>query len=227
LPFEVSAIPQVLWKCPICNIEEGLKVKTEGLVFKKHWIVCESCGAKWADPSKNDGMTLIQGPAEHLGFRDLNGWYNLANWQIQLAPIGVSVPIIIKKGEAVLKLGRADHFKSKTRRVRSTGSYSGVSFKVAKGVRFSTGGYSSGPAQSVEETVKDDEGEFILTNRRLIFNGNRKPVNMDLKKIIAIDVENGYMEVGYGQKTHLFRFPSESMFKWQAYTLEAIKAFCD
>lgn len=63
----------------------------------------------------------------------------MTDWQIHLAPIEIGVPIIIKKGEAVLRLGRAEHFKSKTRTVRSGGSYSGVSVRVAKGVRFSTG----------------------------------------------------------------------------------------
>ena len=194
MSFDVKAFPQVIWRCPLCNTEDSLRLESEGLVFKKHWVVCTSCNAKWEDASKNGGMTLVRGPAEHLGFKDLDAWYNMVDWKIQLAPIMVSIPVLLKKDEAVLKLGRAEHYKSRTRR-------------------------------DVDQIVNDDIGEFILTNKRLIFNGNKKPLNMDFKKIIAVDVENGFLEVGYGQKTHLFRFPSESMFKWKAYVTGAIQAF--
>jgi hypothetical protein len=192
--FDIKAVPQVLWKCPLCNTEEGLRIQSEGLVFKKHQVYCASCNAKWDDASKNGGMTLIKGPAEHLGFKSIDDWYKMVDWGIQLMPISVSLPVLMKKDETVFKVGRADYYKPRRR----------------KGSEF---------------IDHDDIGEFILTNKRLVFNGNKKPFNMELKKIIAMDVENGFLEVGYGQKTHLFRFPSESMLKWKAYAMAAVQEF--
>lgn len=74
-----------------------------------------------------------------------------------------------------------------------------------------------GKSKQVTETVKADEGEFILTTQRLIFNGNSKPLDLPLRKLIAVDVEDGFLEVGHGQRTYRFHFPSESPMKWEAY----------
>ena len=147
MAFDIKAVPQVLWKCPLCNTEEGLRIQSEGLVFKKHQVFCTSCNARWDDASKNGGMTLIQGPSEHLGFKSIDDWYKMVDWQIQLIPIIASLPVLLKKEESILKLGRADHYKPKTKK-------------------------------GLEQMVQDDIGEFVLTNKRLIFNGNKKPLNM-------------------------------------------------
>jgi len=217
MAFKVHLIPQVFWRCPICHEEESISVRSEGILFKRHFVVCGACGAKWKDISEK-GMTLVEGPSEQLGMKTLDEWAQLASGLLTIKTLdNVQVPILLKKGEGVVKVGRAVLYQEKTRRTRPSRPYAGVSFRVARGIRIHTGSLFPDSARTITETVPADEGEFILTNKRLVFNGNKKPISMDLTKIIAVDVEAGFLEVGYCQRTYLFQFPSESLLKWETY----------
>jgi len=72
--------------------------------------------------------------------------------------------------------------KTKTRYV---GGSAGVSFRVAKGVTFRTGGFRGSP---IKETYKEvtDTGNIYVTNKRVLFVGARKNVSYPINKIIDI-----------------------------------------
>ena len=67
----------------------------------------------------------------------------------------------------------------------STGTYGGPSFRVSKGVSFKLGG---GQSRSVshEEIMDVDTGILTITNKRLVFTGQKKTINYNLNKIISI-----------------------------------------
>lgn len=95
-------------------------------------------------------------------------------------------PIIPKKNEETnLVMPNVTFLES--RAVRQTvGGYGGPSFRVAKGVSFRFGGVSA-RSESHEELRKIDQGTLLLTNKRLVFIGAKRTINIDLKKIIAIE----------------------------------------
>ena len=104
---------------------------------------------------------------------------------INLTPIP-NPPIILKKNEtAYLVLGNmALH---EPRAVRQTyGGYAGPTIRVAKGVSFRVGSVAA-RSESHDELRNIDQGSLVLTNKRLIFTGSKRTVNIDLKKIIAIE----------------------------------------
>lgn len=124
--------------------------------------------------------------AEAQKERDINQFLNnLANGLVNIRSSTAS-PIILKKNEeASLVMPNVSFLEA--RAVRQTrGGYGGPSIRVAKGVSFRFGGVSA-RSESHEELKKIDQGTLVLTNKRLVFIGSKRTVNIDLRKILAIE----------------------------------------
>ena len=77
--------------------------------------------------------------------------------------------------------------------VEYVGGSQGVSFRIAKGVRYHVGG-SRGHLVKDEHYVVTSAGSFIITNQRVLLrpSAGNKPVSIDLKKILSYNCyENG------------------------------------
>lgn len=82
-----------------------------------------------------------------------------------------------------LESGELDYFchsaqllEERVVRSRVVGKSAGVGFRVMKGVSFRVG-QNRGHIQSERDVVPVSSGEFVITNRRLIFSGDKKSVN--------------------------------------------------
>jgi len=74
--------------------------------------------------------------------------------------------------------------------VKSGGGYMGFSVRMMKGVSMRFGGFQGGVEKQVSPI---DEGNFILTNKRIVFVGEKKSVEFPLTHLNTIDVlENGF-----------------------------------
>lgn len=108
----------------------------------------------------------------------------LENGNIPIQYSGQS-PIILKKGE-VISIIMENIKLQEPRAVRQTqAAYGGPTIRVAKGVSFKLGG-ASARSESHEEIKVIDNGKLVLTNKRLIFIGTKRTINIDLRKIMAI-----------------------------------------
>lgn len=88
------------------------------------------------------------------------------------------VPIILKKNETpCLAISNIEFHEDRMVRHRVGGA-----FRVMKGVY--VGGSRS---ESHPERRHIDTGELILTNKRLVFVGSRRSVDVDLRKILSIE----------------------------------------
>ena len=93
-------------------------------------------------------------------------------------------PIILKKNERlVFNLPGVE--LQEYRRTRLRGTYTGISFRIMKGVYLRTGGFGAG--QSAEELKVVDIGNLVMTNKRFVFIGNRKSATVYLSKILGIE----------------------------------------
>jgi len=109
---------------------------------------------------------------------------NLTNGKINITSDGPS-PVILKKNEN-LSLIMENISLQEPRAVRQTrAAYGGPTIRVAKGVSFRLGG-ASARSESHDEIRVIDQGKLVLTNKRLIFIGDKRTVNIDLKKIMAV-----------------------------------------
>tara|TARA_Y100000385_G_scaffold291752_1_gene371982 strand:+ start:1418 stop:2161 length:744 start_codon:yes stop_codon:yes gene_type:complete len=75
--------------------------------------------------------------------------------------------------------------------IKSKGNHSEFSLRVMKGVSYRFGGFK---ASSKKRVTLIDTGHFILTNKRLIFSGTKKSLDISLSKIISTKpLENGIL----------------------------------
>lgn len=155
----------------IINAKERLKQKEEEKQQKK--LALEAAERKKKElEDRNEAL--------------INEFLNkLANGQINLTSATAS-PIIPKKGEVTTLVMSNINFLE-ARAVRQTiGGYGGPSIRMAKGVSFRFGGVSA-RSVSHDELKKIDQGTLVLTNKRLIFLGSTRTINIDLRKIVAIE----------------------------------------
>lgn len=82
------------------------------------------------------------------------------------------------------------------RSVRQRSSYSSsTSFRVAKGFYLRSGSYKS-KSYSIDQMTLIDNGTVYLTNKRVIFTGNKKNSNIRLDKILSLQPYSDGVEIG-------------------------------
>lgn len=125
---------------------------------------------------------------------------------------------ILKKDENPLFATKAEVIEERKRKVTqrtTTGggrrNYSGFSFRVAKGLYYHTS--ASAPVSPRQTTVQSseytelvaaDNGDFLITNQRILFKGNRsRGLAIPINKLAAIDIdpdENALMIIQENKK---------------------------
>lgn len=96
----------------------------------------------------------------------------------------IDVDVILKKQEEAYFDTYVTFYEERTRRVYQGGS-AGTSIRVAKGMSFRVG-KSKGNAVSEDYLKEIDTGEFIITNKRIVFVGGNKSWNIALPKLLRI-----------------------------------------
>ena len=99
--------------------------------------------------------------------------------------------ILLKKDEIVhIQIEGIKYAEEKTKR-QFAGGTAGISFRVAKGVSFRVGGFK-GESVPVTELKIIDKGVFVITNKRIVFNGESKNVSFSITKVVNIkEFEDG------------------------------------
>lgn len=173
---EISDKNQPLW------MRYGHQTLTE-----KEWIRISEGGVSDEEQKKIDreAEILKKQEIERQKEKDANDFLiGLEKGSIPITYSGQS-PVILKKNETVSLIMENIQLKE-PRAVRQThAAYGGPTIRVAKGVSFRMGG-ASARSESHEEIRVIDTGKFVLTNKRIVFMGTKRTVNVDLKKIVAI-----------------------------------------
>ncbi|MCD6100303.1 MAG: hypothetical protein J7K33_06970 [Candidatus Marinimicrobia bacterium] len=92
-------------------------------------------------------------------------------------------PIMLKKGEKLI-VNLPNIELNEERSVKIKGGYTGVSFRVIKGVYLRTGRFGGGTERRL---VTLDVGNLVITNQRFVFSGPKRSINVKLDRIIGID----------------------------------------
>ena len=203
-------------KCPVCKIgklNHEEQKSAFGLVKGQHFI-CDHCGADFLQ-ARNEYYALMDLPDKNHPFwlrykkqaltpqyiknlaygNSLDSYGNNPDIQLWMDAIeqNTAEPVLeaaqnlmLKKGEYPL-LSLNNITLKEPRSVRVThGGYAGPRIRVAKGVSFNLGAFGAS-SESHEEIKVIDNGNLLLTNKRLIFSGSKRSINIQLKKIISID----------------------------------------
>lgn len=222
-------------KCPICKKGKLWHIKQKGFLglSSTNALKCMNCQAIFLEINNSSGkkykLTECKDSANDLWRKYKNKifwpdeWKTIAyggltnkeqrkkdfeRWLNQLKEGNVKVdikttdpPVILKKEEkAYIVLPNMSLMESRSVR---TGGYAGPSFRVAKGVSFRLGKFSS---SSHEELKTIDQGTFSLTNKRIVFSGSKRSININLNKIISMNpYKDGFSLSREGkQKTQYF-----------------------
>jgi hypothetical protein len=205
------ALPEGSWldKCPACKSGKLSLVSKKKLfgLSKEEKIECDYCGATFIEKNGKYQLTYIRGSI--LGFwddygnkiLDENEWKNIAygglsnveqkdadmnTWLSQIKSGNIqqmsdTSPVMLKRGENLI-ISLLGISLIEARSIRK-GSYGGPSIKIAKGLYFRVGGFQ---AQSQEELKVLDQGIITLTNKRVVYSGSKKTVDIPLTKITSL-----------------------------------------
>jgi hypothetical protein len=110
------------------------------------------------------------------------------------AEISLPANVILRKGERCLFSVGGTALEEKVVRRDYVGGSRGVSIRVAKGISFRVGA-SKGQSAPVYDLVEIADGQLIITNRRIIFQGNPKSFSDLLENLI--DVSPGSQGLRY------------------------------
>jgi hypothetical protein len=111
-------------------------------------------------------------------------------------PVHEARNVMLRTDEVAHWVQPAQLWESRVVGRRYEGGSSGVSFRIAKGITIRTGGTRG---RSVSESADQivSEGNFIVTNKRFIFQGDRKSFETKYEKIL--DVNNHLDGIRYSE----------------------------
>lgn len=114
-------------------------------------------------------------------------------------PITIS-GLVLQKGEKVHWTEPAILMEERVVRRYYKGGYSGFSFRITKGVSYRIGGFRGHP---VRETgvVGVSNGELIITNKRIIFRGDKKSFAIKLDKILDIQLFTNGLQISENNRS--------------------------
>jgi len=211
-------------RCPMCKsgkLKNIKKKKFFGLYIVDSFV-CDKCGAEFVKFMDRYKLAMIpdkSNPAwKEYGRQSLTPreWKNIAyggmsdakqmeedidyyldqlrNGNIPSFDVAENTEIILKRNENVI-LNMNYVSLQEPRAVRTTtGKYGGPSFRVAKGVYFRLGAFNA-QSESHEEIREIDTGALALTNKRLIFLGDKRTVNIDIRKVVSVHPYRDAVEI--------------------------------
>jgi hypothetical protein len=119
-----------------------------------------------------------------------------------------STHLMLQAGEHAFL--QEDVVLSETRAVRkSVGGFGG--FRIAKGVII--GGYR-GTSESHQEWRSIDRGQLVLTDKRLVFDGNKENRAISLDKIISFNIYLNSISVSVEGKSKDVNFEVKNPYIW-------------
>ncbi len=100
---------------------------------------------------------------------------------------GADSGVILKAGEVALWMGQASLIEPRRQQGHYQGSYSGVSFRIAKGVRYTVGGSRGHYVPGPEVQTPVDSGRAVVTTQRVLFIGGRSNREWAYSKLVSVD----------------------------------------
>ncbi|MCD6568255.1 MAG: hypothetical protein J7K94_05940, partial [Dehalococcoidia bacterium] len=203
-------------KCPVCKSGQ-LKLATQKKFLGLQTALsykCPDCGATFSPDGSRYKLTAVKDKSNPVwqAYRNKRlteqEWKNIASgglssarqheadieqWLTALKEGEISVKMICDNSQVLLKRKEElevvlpDMALWEPRSVRqNVGGYGGPSFRIAKGVSWRLGAFKA-QSESHEELRAIDQGRFTLTNKRLVFSGAKRTVDINLNKIISIE----------------------------------------
>jgi len=215
-------------KCPICKkgkVSETNSKSFLGLVSSKN-LMCSNCSAifkekegreeervfsldlsKSKEKNKYDGQALKVSEWER-GISDFD--FSIKNLKLPNVNI-VGLKTILSNNEKTHWYSGARLIEERAVRNVQHSSVGGHGFRV---------GQSTGESHGELRTI--DSGNLLLTNQRLVFNGNFKHIEYPLSKILHLEEYKDAIEVALKGRQRVQTYVVDEPHKWWAYLRLAV-----
>ncbi|MBO7177248.1 MAG: hypothetical protein J6W14_07710 [Clostridia bacterium] len=114
-------------------------------------------------------------------------------------------PVILDQDERAVYACAAERVETKNRKLGTTGSGAGASFRVTKGVRVRTG--STGSKSVYGDVEMTHSGEFVVTTKRISFVAASRAFEEKLSSISAVSVDDGCLTIMTAKTSYAMRMP--------------------
>ncbi|CAA9560557.1 MAG: hypothetical protein AVDCRST_MAG88-1471 [uncultured Thermomicrobiales bacterium] len=210
VPLRLGWLAQLFWACPGCQVETPLTVRHP--LFGEACLECRACGSSWRfDPA-----------ARTLAHRDRRGGEAtapepVANWVARLpSPLTWrALPaqrlLLLPRERCLVRVDGARLLapRQSVQRQQPIGRV-----EIGPGVFERIAPDPLGP--SPRRLPTQAHGPFFVTDRRIVFLGDRKHVEVPLPRLDAAEVDEGFLLLHRAARTDTFGFAGESAVKVRA-----------
>ena len=217
IPLRLAWVARLFWGCPECRTDTPLSAQQP--LFGEPSLACRVCGAAWRLDPEARTLARLESKSRRPGpARPIEDWLALLpapfGGQTQPAP-----GLLLLPGErCFLRAGRA-RMLAPRQSVQHAQSIGRV--LLLAGVYERVGKDPLGPSPAQLSTLA--RGPFFVTDRRVVFLGNRKHVESPLNRLGGVEVDEGYLLLHRASRTDTFGFEEESAIRVRA-TILALQA---
>lgn len=210
VPLRLSWLARLLWACPSCGVETPLAVQQP--FFGAPGLVCRSCGAFWRVADEGRLLTRVeQGLKREALSLPLEEWLAMLPPPLSGHPLPAT-RLLLQPGERCLvQVARA---RLLAPRQSVQGQHPAGRVEIVPGVYERVAVDPLGPNPAILATLA--RGAFFATDRRLVFMGDRKQVEVPLARLNGVEVDEGFLLLHRPARTDTFGFADDSAVRVRA-----------
>lgn len=218
----------VFKKCPICKKGKVEKLVPKGFLsfVKSSKIICNICLAQFSEEGEYQEEPTYKLDLSKSGEKSKYRGERLkkSEWKRGISDLDMCIKTNsppkanIASLKMILKPGEQTHWYSSARLMEERAIRCSQGFAMGRGIY--VGGSQS---ESHGELRIIDKGNLLLTNQRLIFNGELKNIEYKLNKISSIEEHKNAIEIGASNRQKIQLYLVEEPHKWATFAKIAVQ----
>lgn len=218
VPLRLSWLARLFWACPVCGSETPLTVQQP--FFGTPSLACRVCGAAWHVAGEERLMTRIDEVGETAS--PVEAWLALLPPPLTWRPLPAHRLLLLPGERCLVSVERA-RMLAPRQSVQGQQPFGRV--EIYPGVYERVAVDPLGPNPQILSTLA--RGPFFVTDRRVVFMGDRKHIETPLARINDVEVDEGFLLMHRPARTDTFGFANESAVRVRAALLEVRAAIAD
>jgi hypothetical protein len=204
VPLRLAWVARLFWACPACGAEAPLALHQP--LFGGASMSCRACHATWTLRGAGQRLTQLDSTTKRpISSQPIENWLaalpaaftwrQLPTPQLQLLPNEICY---VRVDRTVLLAPRQS----------VQGQQARGRVEILPGIFERIANDPLGPSPSALAEVA--RGPFFVTDRRVVFLGNRKHVEVPLPRLDGVEVDEGFLLLHRAARTDSFGFATEN-----------------
>lgn len=214
VPLRLSWLVRLFWSCPTCGSAAPLTVNQP--FFGGPTLGCAACGTHWRlDSEARTLAQLDRGTRQPVETRPLEDWLARLAAPLSWRPLPAPHLLLLPGETCLVRVERATMLAP---RQSVLSRHPAGRVEIAPGVYERIAADPLGPSPRMLATVA--RGPLSVTDRRVVFMGDRKHVEAPLPRLAAVEVDEGFLLIHRPARTDTFGLADESAVKVRAAILD-------